>query len=446
MTRARGSSRTRPGARPRRPGGRRAQPEVEAGDAGRGARPRSDDAKARRERHGDGTRARRRPLRTGCGCTRSRAGTTERFAFRIAPPAIVVVEAIAPAKARARLDRVVAKPLPAGEEPKFEDEHALPPARRPDRRDASWAQTASRLRMRSSRRRASDGACSAMVRDGRRRAADRRRRHVRLRRHRRGEQVHGPRRQGRPVEPRGRARFPVEAGTDRGDLELKLEAGASLAFRLVTAQEVPVKDLDLRAAAVRPPARDRDGRKRRRPRQDRRRIGDGKFQIKALDAGTFDLTLMPVGFLRRDARGDQAQERRDDRSRHAPGQGIEEHRGAHQPTATASRSADASISGFSLDGETRFSREARSGGGRHLPPVRPGRPAAALPHRAGRQATPTRPAREPSPATPAWISRWRKPAASSGRSSSEAARFRRPSACRRSPRPRRPKSVRGFAS
>ena len=38
----------------------------------------------------------------------------------------------------------------------------------------------------------------------------------------------------------------IDAGTDRGDLELKLDAGAELAFRLVTATDAPVNDVEAR--------------------------------------------------------------------------------------------------------------------------------------------------------------------------------------------------------
>src|SRR5207344_2546104 len=87
----------------------------------------------------------------------------------------------------------------------------------------------------------------------------------------------------------------IEAGTDRSDLELKLESGATLAFRLVTAQDVPVKDIEAR---VQQASRKR-GISFGSGDVDRDKIvaqGDGKFLIKSLDAGTFDVVLQPPDF------------------------------------------------------------------------------------------------------------------------------------------------------
>ena len=82
--------------------------------------------------------------------------------------------------------------------------------------------------------------------------------------------------------------------------------------------------------------------------------------------------------------------------------------------------ANASISGLSLEGEARLSREARSGadGSYRLSGLgeQPSAPSPCAP-----RDTPTRTRRAPFPATPVWISRWKRPEASSEGSSSAAA-------------------------
>lgn len=88
----------------------------------------------------------------------------------------------------------------------------------------------------------------------------------------------------------------LEAGADRSDLELKIEEGASLVFRLVDADENPVAGVELMLA----PAE----RTRRGPlagsgevEADKvRALGEGRFEVKRLEAGTFDLTLLPEDF------------------------------------------------------------------------------------------------------------------------------------------------------
>lgn len=270
---------------------------------------------------------------------------------------VVVVEAIAPRKARARLDRVVAKALPAGEEPKFEANTLfLQPGGRIAGRvlGADGKPLADAIVTAA----ASDGALFTMAREGRsaQRTGDD------------GAFVfdgivagnkYTVRATKEGLSSREEGPIQVEAGTDRGDVELKLEAGASLAFRLVTAQEVPVKDLDLRLQST--------GRRRGFGMAgndvDRDKIaplGDGKFQIKALDAGTFDVTLMPVDFsdVTREAIKLKSGETTDlgtlrvKESKSIAGKIAD---AAGQPVAGAT------ISGFSLEGEARFSREARSG-------------------------------------------------------------------------------------
>lgn len=279
--------------------------------------------------------------------------------FRIpdCAPGIVVVEAIAPRKARARLDRVVAKPLPAGEEPKFETNTLfLQPGGRIAGRvtggdgkplgDAIVTATAS------------DGALFTMVREGRsaQRTADD------------GAFVfdgivagnkYTIRATKEGLSSREEGPIQVDAGTDRGDVELKLEAGASLAFRLVTAQEVPVKDVELRMQ----PSGRRRGIGIGGNDIDRDKVvplGDGKFQVKSLDAGTFDVTLMPTDFsdVSREAVKLKSGETTDlgtlkvKESKSIAGRIADS---AGQPVAGAS------ISGFSLEGEARLSREAKSG-------------------------------------------------------------------------------------
>jgi protocatechuate 3,4-dioxygenase beta subunit len=155
--------------------------------------------------------------------------------------------------------------------------------------------------------------------------------------------------------------FPIEAGTDRGDLELKLDAGASLAVRLVTAQDLPVKDLEARMQP-------QGGGKRRGLGMsandiDRDKIvpqGDGKFLIKALDAGTFDVTLQPPDYA------DVAREGVKLRSGETTDLGTLR---VKESKSIAGRITDQSgqpvpgavISGLSIDSEMRLSREARSG-------------------------------------------------------------------------------------
>jgi len=210
-------------------------------------------------------------------------------------PGVVAVEAIAPAKARARLDRVVAKAGAPGEERKPESNTLyLQPGGRiagrtvgPDGKPLADAIVTAT---------ASDGSLFTMFREGRgaqRTDADGKfafdgivagnKYTLRATKEGLGSRDEGP--------------IPIDAGTDRSDLELKLEAGAMLAFKLVTAQDTPVKDVDLR---LQPQAAGRRrGMSFAAGDVDRDKIvsqGDGKFLIKALDAGTFDLTLQPPDF------------------------------------------------------------------------------------------------------------------------------------------------------
>jgi protocatechuate 3,4-dioxygenase beta subunit len=294
---------------------------------------------------------------------RSAAHTTvsaEDGTFQLADcaPGVVVVEAIAPGKARARLDRVVAKPLAPGEERKPDANTLyLQPGGRiagrvvgPDGKALADAIVTAN---------ASDGSLFAMMRDGR--SAQRtdddgkfnfdgvvagNKYTVRATKEGLASRDEGP--------------IQIEAGTDRGDLELKLDSGATLAFRLVTAQDAPVKDVEARLQP--------QGGGRRRGfgfgagDVDRDKIvpqGDGKFLIKALDPGTFDLTLQPPDFadVSREGIRLRAGETTDlgtlrvKESKSIAGRITD---------ATGQPVEGASISGMSFEGEARLSREAHS--------------------------------------------------------------------------------------
>jgi carboxypeptidase family protein len=91
----------------------------------------------------------------------------------------------------------------------------------------------------------------------------------------------------------------IEAGTDRQDVDLKLESGAALTFRLVTVDDAPVSETDVRVD----PSGERRGRAGRAAArmamaglsQDQINPGpEGKFTVKNLESGTFDVTLSPA--------------------------------------------------------------------------------------------------------------------------------------------------------
>jgi len=94
----------------------------------------------------------------------------------------------------------------------------------------------------------------------------------------------------------------IEPGSERQDLDIKLESGAVITFRLVTVEDVPVVETDVRVD----PSRERRGRGRGGMRMG---MGmgmgmvspeqivpgaEGKFTVKNLEPGTFDVTLSPV--------------------------------------------------------------------------------------------------------------------------------------------------------
>lgn len=274
-------------------------------------------------------------------------------------PGLIVVEAIAPAKARARLDRVVAAPAAPGEE------------RNPDA-NTLYLQPGGRIAGRilgPNGKPTGDAIVTAIPSDGNLFAL--------LREGREGQRTDDSgkfafdgiaagnkymvraTKEGLAAAQEGP--IPVEAGTDRADLELKLEAGAILAFRLVTAQDVPVKDVDARLQPQGGGTRRGIAFAGNDVEQDKIvPVGDGKFLIKALDAGTFDLTLQPPDFA------DVTREGVKLRSGETTDLGTLR---VKDSKSIAGRIADArghpiagaSISGFWLDGEARISREARSG-------------------------------------------------------------------------------------
>jgi protocatechuate 3,4-dioxygenase beta subunit len=288
------------------------------------------------------------------------AKTGEDGTFQIADcaPGIVAIEAIAPGKARARLDGVVAKLKAQDDEPKPDANTLfLQPGGRiagrvlgPDGKPLAEAVvTAS----------PSDGSLFSILKEGRgaqRTDADGKfsfdgiqagnRYTVRATKEGLSSQDEGP--------------IAFEAGTDRGDLELKLDAGANLRFRLVTAQDAPVHDVEARLQ--------QQGGSRRRGfagganNVDHDKIvaeGDGKFLIKSLDAGTFDVTLEPPDYA------DIAREGVKLRSGETTDLGtlrVKESKSiAGRVTDTNGQPiAGAVISGLWLAGDARLSREALS--------------------------------------------------------------------------------------
>ena len=274
-------------------------------------------------------------------------------------PGVVVVEAIAPGKARARLARVAAKQESPGEEPKFDANTLyLQPGGRiagrvlgPDGKPLPDAIVTAAP---------SDGSLFAMLRDGR----------LAQRTDAGGKFVFdggiaGNKYTVRAVKDglasREEGPIPVEAGTDRSDLEMKLESGAMITFRLLTTKDMPVKNVEARLQP--------QGGGRRRGfgfganDVDKDKIasqGDGKFLIKALDAGTFDLTLQPDDFA------DVTREGVKLRSGETLDLGtvrVKESKSiAGRVTDTSGLPvAGAAVSGLWVDGEARLSREARSG-------------------------------------------------------------------------------------
>lgn len=88
----------------------------------------------------------------------------------------------------------------------------------------------------------------------------------------------------------------LDPGADRSDLEIKIDEGATLTFKLVDADGNPVRGVEVMLASVE--------RSRRGPMagtgevdaEKIRAVGEGRFEVKRLEPGTFDLTLLPEDF------------------------------------------------------------------------------------------------------------------------------------------------------
>ncbi len=288
----------------------------------------------------------------------TKSGEDGTFQLGDCAPGIVVVEAIAPGKARARLDGVIAKPAAPDEERKPEANTLfLQPGGRIAGRVVG--QDGKPLADAIVTATASEGSLFAMMRETRgalRTGVDGKfafdgimagnRYTVRATKEGLASLDEGP--------------ISIEAGTDRGDLELRLDAGGNLRFRLVTEADAPVKDVEARLQP--------QGGGRRRgfgvgsSNVDHDKIvaeGDGKFLLKSLDAGTFDVTLEPPDFA------DVIKEGVKLRSGETTDLGtlrVKESKSiAGRITDTNGQPvAGASISGISLAGEARLSREAHS--------------------------------------------------------------------------------------
>ena len=93
--------------------------------------------------------------------------------------------------------------------------------------------------------------------------------------------------------------FAVERGEDRDDVELKLEAAAALSFRVVDVDGTPVSEVSVSVAP--PAAGGRSGPQRRGPSmfgtevpdEQIESLGEGRFRVRGLDVGTFDVTVVP---------------------------------------------------------------------------------------------------------------------------------------------------------
>jgi protocatechuate 3,4-dioxygenase beta subunit len=95
----------------------------------------------------------------------------------------------------------------------------------------------------------------------------------------------------------------LEAGGTRNDIELKIEAGASLTFRLVDADEHPVARVEIVISAVERNLRERVGTGGGAGGDKLRSLGEGRFEVKHLEAGTFNVTLLPEDFAAIDKEG-----------------------------------------------------------------------------------------------------------------------------------------------
>lgn len=91
----------------------------------------------------------------------------------------------------------------------------------------------------------------------------------------------------------------VERGGERTDVELKLDAAAALAFKVLDADGNPVSEVAVSLAPA--GAEARQGPRRRGPSmfgaeipEDQiESLGEGRFRVRGLDLGTFDVTVVP---------------------------------------------------------------------------------------------------------------------------------------------------------
>jgi protocatechuate 3,4-dioxygenase beta subunit len=89
----------------------------------------------------------------------------------------------------------------------------------------------------------------------------------------------------------------IDAGFNRADFELRLETGATLKFRLVDADDLPVSDTGIALAPSEGARREGGVWLDEGSKDDRlQKGGDGTFTLKALEAGTFSLTINPGGY------------------------------------------------------------------------------------------------------------------------------------------------------
>jgi len=228
------------------------------------------------------------------------AGTSaEDGTFRIADcaPGIVQIEAIGPQTARARLENVLARAPREGEtlDPATNTLYLQPGGRLagrvtgPDGKPMEGAEVAAAP---------AEGSLFAMIRDGgSSERSDASGRYV-LEGLPAGSRYNVTARKAGLTDGEA-GPIPVEAGTDRQDVDLRLETGAAITFRLVTVDDAPVAETEVRV--------DPSGERRGRGGRGGLRMGlgtvapeqivpgaSGKFTVKNLDAGTFDVTLSPV--------------------------------------------------------------------------------------------------------------------------------------------------------
>ena len=98
--------------------------------------------------------------------------------------------------------------------------------------------------------------------------------------------------------------FPVEAGTDISDVELRFSVGATLTMRVVDADERPVEEVSLRLLSEEKGRGDIMDRYGTRIRGKNLETGDeGRFTAKHLAPGTYTVRVIPEDFLEEDREG-----------------------------------------------------------------------------------------------------------------------------------------------